>query len=85
DDLLRNGERAWNLKRLINLRLGLTHADEKMPKLLLEPLPDGGQEGHLPDIELLLNEYYAASGWDRQTGWPKEEKLAELGLEFIQQ
>ena len=82
EKLLLAGERAWNLKRMINLRLGLTPANEKLPKLLLEPLPDGGQEGHVPDVDLLLDEYYAASGWDRQTGWPRSEKIAELGLEF---
>lgn len=82
DELMRAGERAWNLKRLYNLRLGLTPDAEKLPKLLLEPLPDGGQAGHIPDMELLLNEYYVASGWDRSTGYPTPHKLAELGLEW---
>lgn len=82
EDLIRIGERAWNLKRAYNLRLGLTPATEKLPKLLLEPLPDGGQMGYVPDMETLLSEYYAASGWDRATGWPLPEKLRELGLEF---
>lgn len=80
DDLLKIGERGWNLKRLINLRLGLTPADEKLPALLRQPLPDGGQEGHVPDEALLLAEYYAASAWDPATGWPTREKLEELGL-----
>ncbi len=80
DELMRAGERAWNLKRLYNLRLGLTPAAEKLPKLLLEPLPDGGQEGHVPDVDLLRREYYAASGWDWETGGPTREKLDELGL-----
>ncbi len=31
-------------------------------------------------VEDLLNEYYAASGWDRATGWPTQKKLEELGL-----
>jgi aldehyde:ferredoxin oxidoreductase len=83
EDLIRIGERAWNLKRVINLRYGLTPAAEKLPKLLLEPLPDGGQEGHIPDMDLLLNEYYAACDWDRATGWPSVEKLAALGLAFV--
>ena len=80
-DLLQAGERAWNLKRLYNLRLGWTPAGEKLPKLLLQPLPDGGQMGAVPDMEVLLDEYYAASGWDRASGRPSAEKLAELGLE----
>jgi aldehyde:ferredoxin oxidoreductase len=83
DDLLRIGERAWNLKRVINLRYGLTPASEKLPKLLLESLPDGGQEGHVPDMDVLLDEYYAACDWDRATGWPSKEKLVELNLPFV--
>lgn len=82
DDMMRAGERGWNMKRLVNLRLGLTPASEKLPSLLLQPLPEGGQEGHVPDVDIMLNEYYAASGWDRRTGWPLKEKLAELGLDF---
>jgi aldehyde:ferredoxin oxidoreductase len=82
EELMRAGERAWNLKRLYNLRLGLSPITEKLPSLLLQPLNDGGQAGHVPDMELLLDEYYAASGWDRSTGWPKPEKLAELGLDW---
>ncbi len=82
-ELLKAGERGWNLKRGYNLRLGLTPAAEKLPRLLLEPLPDGGQAGAVPDMHTLLSEYYAASGWDPVTGWPTEEKLAELDLGFI--
>ena len=81
--LLKSGERSWNLKRAINGRFGLTRATEKLPKLLLQPLQEGGQEGHIPNMDILLREYYAASGWDETTGQPKPEKLTELGLEFV--
>ncbi len=81
--LMKAGERAWNLKRAINIRLGLTRATEKLPKLLLQALSDGGQEGHLPDMDVLLKEYYASSGWDESTGQPMPEKLVELGLDFV--
>jgi len=83
DDLLKAGERGWNLKRCYNLRLGLTPASEKLPRLLLQALPDGGQAGALPEMDVLLDEYYAASGWERSSGWPTDEKLRELGLEFM--
>lgn len=83
DELLLAGERGWNMKRLINLRLGLDPACEKLPALLMQPLPDGGQEGHVPDLEAMLAGYYAAAGWDRATGWPAEEKLRELGLDEL--
>ncbi len=82
-DVLLAGERAWNLKRLFNLRLGWTRAAEKLPKLLLEPLPDGGQEGHVPDMDLLLGEYYAARGWNPATGGPTPEKAKALALEAL--
>ena len=81
--MMKSGERAWNLKRAINCQLGLTRDSEKLPKLLLEPLPESGQEGHIPDMDVLLQEYYTASGWDESTGQPKPEKLTSLGLEFV--
>jgi aldehyde:ferredoxin oxidoreductase len=83
EDLLRVGERAWNLKRCFNLRLGLDLANEKLPLLLRQPLPEGGQEGHMPDLDAMLDEYYLARGWDRQTGWPSPEKLEQLSLGFV--
>ncbi|MCX6025414.1 MAG: aldehyde ferredoxin oxidoreductase C-terminal domain-containing protein [Chloroflexi bacterium] len=83
EEVLRVGERAWNLKRLFNLRLGWTRADEKLSKLLLEPLPEGGQEGHVPDMNVLLGEYYAARGWDPATGGPTSEKAKALALEGL--
>ena len=82
EELMRAGERAWNLKRAYNCRLGLSRASEKLPRLLLEPLTEGGQAGHVPDMELLLREYYQASGWDPATGWPLPDKLDALGLGF---
>jgi len=83
EEMMLAGERAWNLKRAYNMRLGLTRATEKLPKLLLEPLPDGGQAGHVPDMELMLKEYYAARGWDEATGAPTRDKLEELGLDRL--
>lgn len=80
--MLQAGERAWNLKRMINLRLGWSPEMAKLPHLLLQPLPDGGQEGHVPDAAAMLREYHAASGWDLETGIPTPAKLAELGLDF---
>lgn len=82
EEMMLAGERAWNLKRAYNCRLGLTRASEKLPRLLLEPLPDGGQAGHVPDMDSMLQEYYEARGWDPATGQPTPAKLASLGLDI---
>ncbi|TFF86364.1 MAG: aldehyde ferredoxin oxidoreductase [Promethearchaeota archaeon] len=83
DDLKVLGERLVNLKRVFNIKMGLTSENDKLPAILLEPL-DGGTEGKVPDMDILLKEYYDHRNWDPETGKPNKEKLEELGLdEFI--
>lgn len=80
DDLLRAGERQFNLKRLINLRLGITAEDDRLPRrFLTEPRPTGGAAGVVPDLDVMLRIYYELRGWDAQ-GRPTQETLARLGL-----
>ncbi len=81
DDLMRSGERAWNLKRAINNRMGLTRENDKLPKAFLEPYKEGGAVGFVPDIQAMLAAYYEARSWDWASGKPTREKLIELGLD----
>jgi len=84
EDILCVGERGWNLKRAINVRLGLRPENDRLPKdLLLPHSPGGGTEGYTPPFAEMLAAYYDARGWDNQTGMPKDEKLSSLGLEFV--
>lgn len=78
--LSRAGERIIALKRLINLRFGFTRADEVLPRLLLKPLREGSTNGFVPDVTLMLDEYYRERDWDPATGRPSSVKLSELGL-----
>ena len=82
-DMMKFGERSWNLKRAINNRMGLTAENDKLPKALLTPFPDGGSAGYIPDLERMLFTYYEARGWDQNTGKPTREKLVELGLDDV--
>ena len=79
DGLMLAGERAWNLKRRINLNLGLVGADDHLPDPILQPLPDGGAEGYVIPFDEMLAAYYTARSWD-ENGVPLPEKLEELGL-----
>jgi aldehyde:ferredoxin oxidoreductase len=85
EDVLRVGERGWNLKRAINNRLGLTHANDILPKALMQPFQDAQTEEQcfVPDLKTMLEAYYQARGWDPQTGYPTQEKLHELDLDFV--
>jgi aldehyde:ferredoxin oxidoreductase len=83
EDMMRSGERGWTLKRAINNRLGLTRANDSLPKPLLEPLPDGGAAGYVIPFDEMLEAYYKARGWDAETGYPTREKLAELNLSWV--
>lgn len=83
EDMLKCGERAWNLKRAINNRMGLRRANDKLPKALLEPYSEGGSVGFVPDIQGMLSGYYQSRGWDAETGKPTRDKLLDLGLEDV--
>ncbi len=84
DDLYVAGERIFNLKRALNLKLGLKpRQSEVFPKLWTRGLDDGGTEGFVPDWKGMLREYYSYRQWDWVTGRPLPEKLIALGLEDI--
>ncbi|MHA1332174.1 MAG: aldehyde ferredoxin oxidoreductase C-terminal domain-containing protein, partial [Candidatus Hodarchaeales archaeon] len=76
------GERIYNLQRLFNIREGITRKDDTLPKRLLEePLPEGPAEGHVIDLEPLLDLYYEYRGWDHN-GKPTLETLSRLNLDW---
>jgi aldehyde:ferredoxin oxidoreductase len=80
DEMLRAGERIWNLERLFNQRAGLSRKDDTLPKrLLTEPLPGGPAKGMTVPLAKMLPEYYQLRGWDAE-GKPTSKKLASLEL-----
>jgi len=80
EELITLGKRIATLKRLLNLRRGLTRANDRLPDLLMRPLNSGGTEGRVPDVETLLAGAYAEYGWDPETGQPTPQTLDGLGL-----
>jgi aldehyde:ferredoxin oxidoreductase len=78
-EIMECGERIWMLQRGLNNLMGVTAADDRMPKRIMTPLADGGAAGSVPNVELMLKDYYKARGLDAK-GRPLKEKLVSLGL-----
>jgi aldehyde:ferredoxin oxidoreductase len=79
-EIMEVGERAWNIKRVINHRLGLRGADDQLPPALAVPLADGGSAGYVPPFREMLEAYYRSRGWDAESGKPTPARLRRLGL-----
>ncbi|HEY4689687.1 MAG TPA: aldehyde ferredoxin oxidoreductase family protein [Anaerolineae bacterium] len=74
-DVLETGARLFNFKRLINVRLGVSRKDDALPiRLTSEPRPTGSAAGVLPDMDVMLPEYYRLRKWD-ENGVPTAEAL----------
>jgi aldehyde:ferredoxin oxidoreductase len=82
EEIVMTGERLWQLKHGINLLLGATAADDRLPPRLLEPLADGPTAGSAPDMALMLSEFYSLRDLD-VTGRPSRARLEHLGLEAL--
>ncbi|MFH2131103.1 MAG: aldehyde ferredoxin oxidoreductase family protein [bacterium] len=80
EDLIRAGERIFQLQRALSCRLGIRAEDDQLPEIILRPIPDGGQEGHVPNMAKMLPEYYALRDWDPVSGLPSRERLESLGM-----
>lgn len=81
DELLQIGERTFNLKRMFNVRRGISRKDDFLPmRFLTSTRGEGESPDSIPHLGLMLKEYYAYRGWSEE-GIPTREKLRELGLE----
>lgn len=88
DELLVVGERRVNLMRAFNAREGYTRDRDQLPPRMFEPLQGGPTDGYKLDrteLETAKTEYYAQRGWDVHSGNPLPQKLAELGLDWVNQ
>jgi aldehyde:ferredoxin oxidoreductase len=81
------GERIYNLERMFNVREGITREHDVLPpRIMKEPIPEGPSAGmyiSYEELQIMLDEYYQARGWDIKTGIPKPETLKRLGLDSL--
>ncbi len=81
DEVMATGERLFNLKRMYNVRLGISRKDDVLPpRLYAEGKPDGYAKDVLPDLGNMLHAYYKLRGWNTD-GIPTAETLVRLGIE----
>lgn len=85
--LVRLGERSFNLKHLINARLGVPGQPGaiRLPSILMQPLAEGGAGGYVAPLEQMFAAYCAARGWSATTGQPQPATLKRLGLAELAQ
>jgi aldehyde:ferredoxin oxidoreductase len=83
EDFKLMGERIYMIKRLFNLKMGLTAADDRLPKIVLDPVKEGGSAGKTPNFQQLKDAYYEYRQFDKVSGNPNQDKLKDLGLDDI--
>ena len=80
EELLNTGERLFNLKRKINVDLGISRKDDTLPpRLLVHDRSEGTAAGSLPYLGKMLHEYYLLRGWSLE-GIPLSKTLEKLGI-----
>lgn len=83
DELMKCGERIWNLERVFNMACGFTGADDTLPpRILNEPQKNGAYKGSVNRLHEMLPEYYQLRGWS-PVGVPTAEKMQELNLKQL--
>lgn len=79
DDVLKAGERIYNLERHYNNQAGFREGSDYLPeRFLKEPSTKAGSEGHICELPEMLDEYYQARGWVQ--GVVPQAKLDELAI-----
>jgi aldehyde:ferredoxin oxidoreductase len=79
DDVLKTGDRIYNLERHYNNLAGHGEGSDTLPdRFIEEPSDQPGSEGHICELALMLEEYYEKRGW--VNGVVPESKLMELEI-----
>jgi aldehyde:ferredoxin oxidoreductase len=83
-ELMKIGERIFNIERMFNIREGMGRKDDTLPDIFFEEkdTPWGPTGINKAEFQEMLDDYYSFRGWDEE-GIPTKEKLWELGLNDI--
>jgi len=79
DDVMRAGERIYNLERYYNNLAGFNRReDDFLPERFTKEPASGNSTGHVSRMDIMLEEYYQVRGW--KDGLVPNDKLRELGI-----
>jgi aldehyde:ferredoxin oxidoreductase len=80
EEMMRIGERIWNMERKFNQDAGIDPKEDTLPKRFFdEPAKEGPNKGKVHLLPKMLPEFYELRGWTKD-GRPTPEKLKELQL-----
>jgi len=80
---LKAGRRILTLRQAFNVKHGVHPRDYRFPQRFKQRVAAGPvAEIDVPPFERLREQYYAALGWDPETGRPLPETLADLELDI---
>lgn len=86
EELMKAGERIFNLEKMFNYREGFRREDDSLPdRFFSEPLTIGSEKGAIlerEEFDQMLDDYYKIRKWDPQTTKPEENSIKKLGLSF---
>ncbi|MBD3196580.1 MAG: aldehyde ferredoxin oxidoreductase [Candidatus Lokiarchaeota archaeon] len=85
EQLLKIGHRIQTLRQSFTLREGVKITENKLPNRTVGIPPDekGPNEGISIEYEAFYKGYCEEMGWNPKNGYPLEETLKDLDLEFI--
>ncbi len=83
DEMIQCGERIVNVERAFIAREGYRRMNDTIPKRMMEESASVHEPLKEADLDKMLDEYYEARGWDKETAIPTEKKLKEIGLEDV--
>lgn len=83
EEMLKIGERTYNMLRMVAVREGCTAADDDLPERYKTEELDYGDEGFnaitQEKLDEMLSDYYSYRGWDK-SGKPTQETLQRLAI-----
>jgi len=78
-ELMKIGERGFNMKRVFNVRCGIRRKDDTLSPKMFKAVEKGGHAGQVPELDKMLDDYYKIRRWT-EDGVPTKEGLLDLDL-----